>query len=185
MRLHIPTATAMPLIDPSACRKCGGSGQFKAYTGRIVGDCFACNGTGKAPARLVVPPAANLAGTGFERLLACFNKAAATGLRRPTLRAKRFTFSLASESSRNPGYIYIKISGEYRGKISPSGAFSPRDCSSENLAAINEVARDPLAAAVEHGRLTGNCAICGRALTDPESVARGIGPVCAERFGFL
>lgn len=28
----------------------------------------------------------------------------------------------------------------------------------------------------------GTCAICGRLLTNPESVERGIGPVCAERF---
>ena len=27
----------------------------------------------------------------------------------------------------------------------------------------------------------GKCGRCGRALTDPESIARGLGPVCAER----
>lgn len=35
--------------------------------------------------------------------------------------------------------------------------------------------------AAEAGRATGVCVICGRELTDQESVARGIGPVCAAR----
>jgi hypothetical protein len=30
-------------------------------------------------------------------------------------------------------------------------------------------------------RLTGNCAICGRGLTDPVSLERGIGPECIQR----
>ena len=34
-----------------------------------------------------------------------------------------------------------------------------------------------------YGRSTGNCSCCGRLLTNPESVARGIGPICAGRFG--
>lgn len=35
------------------------------------------------------------------------------------------------------------------------------------------------------GRETGICQICGRALVNPESLARGIGPVCAERMGMM
>ena len=31
------------------------------------------------------------------------------------------------------------------------------------------------------GRDTGICGVCGAPLTDPESVARGIGPVCATK----
>jgi hypothetical protein len=33
--------------------------------------------------------------------------------------------------------------------------------------------------------LATHCCACGRALLDAESVERGIGPVCAEKFGFL
>jgi hypothetical protein len=40
----------------------------------------------------------------------------------------------------------------------------------------------PHVAAAQYGRITGSCGICGRVLEDPESVARGIGPVCASRF---
>lgn len=35
--------------------------------------------------------------------------------------------------------------------------------------------------AAEFGRLYGVCALCGRTLTDEESIARGIGPVCAGK----
>lgn len=41
---------------------------------------------------------------------------------------------------------------------------------------------DPERAAVEHGKLSGRCAVCSRDLTDPESIERGIGPVCADKF---
>lgn len=37
--------------------------------------------------------------------------------------------------------------------------------------------------AAEYGHLHGFCAICGQTLTDPESVERGIGPVCAKNIG--
>lgn len=35
--------------------------------------------------------------------------------------------------------------------------------------------------AAQAGRMTGVCVICGATLTDPESIERGIGPVCAQR----
>jgi hypothetical protein len=43
---------------------------------------------------------------------------------------------------------------------------------------------DPKAAAAKHGVASGECSVCGRDLTDPESIALGIGPVCAEKFSF-
>jgi len=39
-----------------------------------------------------------------------------------------------------------------------------------------------LAEAEAFGIRTGNCAICGRTLTRSDSIARGIGPVCASQF---
>lgn len=35
--------------------------------------------------------------------------------------------------------------------------------------------------AKEHGRRTGRCMMCGRLLTNKESIAAGIGPVCGRR----
>lgn len=45
-----------------------------------------------------------------------------------------------------------------------------------------EIERDPEAAAVLYGKASGNCSICGRDLTDPESIERGIGPICAGKY---
>lgn len=42
---------------------------------------------------------------------------------------------------------------------------------------------DPKAAAAAHGLESGNCSVCGRDLTDPESISIGIGPICLEKFG--
>ena len=36
--------------------------------------------------------------------------------------------------------------------------------------------------AAAHGHRTGNCMICGRELSNEESVERGIGPICASKF---
>ena len=49
---------------------------------------------------------------------------------------------------------------------------------------LEEIARDPRAAAELYGRELGVCGVCGRTLTDEESRAAGIGPVCAERRGW-
>lgn len=49
------------------------------------------------------------------------------------------------------------------------------------IRSLTEGDRITLEQAAEYGHLHGLCAICGRTLTDPESVERGIGPVCATR----
>lgn len=43
------------------------------------------------------------------------------------------------------------------------------------------IAQDPTAASRAYGKHTGTCGVCARTLTNPESVALGIGPVCASR----
>jgi hypothetical protein len=43
---------------------------------------------------------------------------------------------------------------------------------------VAEFAGDPFAQMIAGARVTGNCAICGRGLTDPISLERGIGPEC-------
>jgi SWI/SNF-related matrix-associated actin-dependent regulator 1 of chromatin subfamily A len=86
--------------------------------------------------------------------------------------------------NKNPGSLYVKRNGEYQGKVTPDGVFHPTGYAAretaEELLAIDE---DPVGKAREHGRLTGQCSICGRRLTDPVSVERGIGPICIDRWG--
>lgn len=47
------------------------------------------------------------------------------------------------------------------------------------LRRINPADRMTLEQAQEWGRLYGTCARCGRTLTDEDSIARGLGPICA------
>lgn len=49
-------------------------------------------------------------------------------------------------------------------------------------ASMAKIEADPMAAAAEYGILTGRCGCCSRELTDPVSIERGIGPICAEKF---
>lgn len=120
------------------------------------------------------------------RIVASFAAASASGLRRPTLTVNGVSLSLAPATGRNPGAIYVKDDGIYVGKI-VDGQFQPgRDFGNNptTLERLRALAADPLAAARAHGGLTGNCSCCGRTLTDPVSVANGIGPICAGRYGW-
>jgi Family of unknown function (DUF6011) len=50
--------------------------------------------------------------------------------------------------------------------------------------ALAAIEVDPMRALEDHGQRTGRCGCCGRLLTDPVSVARGIGPICLETGGW-
>lgn len=62
------------------------------------------------------------------------------------------------------------------------GRIAGRISAQELRNALLAIEADPEAAAVLHGKASGRCAVCSRDLTDPESIARGIGPICAEKF---
>ena len=49
---------------------------------------------------------------------------------------------------------------------------------------LEAIAQDPAAAAALYGHELGVCGVCNRTLTDEESRARGIGPVCAQKRGW-
>ena len=49
---------------------------------------------------------------------------------------------------------------------------------------FDAIAADPQAASVRYGREIGACGVCGRTLTDEDSRARGIGPICADKMGW-
>lgn len=258
------------------CDKCRGTGRFVGYSGRVLGDCFTCKGTGvrkyktsaeqrakardaadarKAKAAATAAEQANawleanpveaewlrqpvtgdftfhadmLAalikyGSLTERQEAAVRNAAAKSaarkaqwaaekaareegaatlslakiragfdnarqhLKRPKLRVADIQFSLAPESGRNAGCIYVVRASDdtYLGKITLEDKFiTSRDCTAADSETVARVAADPAAAATAHGHEYGYCSCCGRELTNPESVARGIGPICAERWGF-
>lgn len=47
---------------------------------------------------------------------------------------------------------------------------------------LQPIHRMTLEDAKQFGRVSGNCMVCGRELTNPESIEAGIGPVCAGKW---
>ena len=81
------------------------------------------------------------------------------------------------------GVVTPMFGGGTFGVIDPDGSFRRfNKCTSEVFAVLQDVERRGLEAVQEIGRATGRCCICSRMLTNEDSIAAGIGPVCAERF---
>lgn len=49
---------------------------------------------------------------------------------------------------------------------------------------LAHIGLNPAAASKAYGREIGKCGVCGRTLTHPDSIASGIGPVCASKSGW-
>lgn len=118
-----------------------------------------------------------------------FDEVIAKGFKRPMYRAdglrikpgKDGSLYVLTEDRMEHGY-YGEQPG-YEGKISDNRFFAAREAAPETTDKLKDIAEDPLGAAVRYGNATGRCACCGRELTKHESIARGIGPTCAERWG--
>ena len=120
-----------------------------------------------------------------EPIEVAFAKAKGAGIQHPKLRLGDFTFSPAPMNGKNPNAIYVKhANGEYLGKVAGSRLFTGAAVSPELEREIVAVAADPMNAAIAYGKRYGKCSVCARTLTDEDSINRGIGPVCAERFGW-
>lgn len=129
-----------------------------------------------------------------DALLAAFNRARAAGIKRPalTLRADvggepvALRFSLAPDHGKNPGAIYVKRHGDglYLGKVVGGQLFKSREAGDAELDAARKLMTDPAGEARANGLKWGVCCVCNRTLTDAESVKAGIGPVCANKWGF-
>jgi hypothetical protein len=201
-------------VNDALCFKCHGKGKFVSYTGRVVGNCFTCNGSGlarpaAAPAAAKDGDCAKCYGSGEWRpgrncfacngtgktaaaataisvaqIEAAFSAARANGIKTPKLRLDSFTFSRAPDHGRNAGSLYVKQGGEYLGKVT-GGKFAPTmACDAATAANVVAVAADPANAAKAYGMRTGSCSCCGRELTNGLSVELGIGPICRDKFGW-
>lgn len=134
-------------------------------------------------ARTVEAKAREVQVVGVNGVIEALTKATRSGHKAPKLRTEAATFSMAKENSPNAGCVYVKDGDLYLGKITPEGAFKPsRDCTPDARQAVAAVTANALDAAIEYGRKTGKCSCCGRELTDPVSVAKGIGPICEAGF---
>jgi len=137
--------------------------------------------------RIQQAPQADTAG--IDRLKAAFDTAVAYSAEKglklsPKITVDGITISPAKATSSNPGALYVKVrGGEYLGKIAGGRFFASRECSQEQQAKVLEFVADPAEAAKVYGQTTGTCCICNATLRS-EWKNKGIGPVCAEKFGW-
>lgn len=118
----------------------------------------------------------------LSTIVEMFNKARQSGLKRTKYHAEGLTLQPAGEQSRNAGAIYVHRGVEYIGKV-VNGQFMPTwTAHDDDKKALLIIADNPKEAAVNWGKRTGRCSCCGRELTDPDSIAAGIGPICASKW---
>jgi hypothetical protein len=108
-------------------------------------------------------------------------KPAATTVPEPTVPDGRYAIDLHGTLR---FYVVSNVTeGKWAGRTFVSQMASDdelpvRDAITRN-AILEIIARDPREAMIRYGLEIGRCGRCGRTLTKPESIAAGIGPVCA------
>lgn len=120
----------------------------------------------------------------LSQINAVFNNAKEAGLssKKRILRMPGVTLSGAPDHGQNPGAVYAKRGETYLGKIVNGKLLPSFAATQEDIAAIHAVAANPLAVAIAYGKDQHHCACCGLTLTDPVSIERGIGPICANKW---
>lgn len=180
------------------CRRCNGTGRFKSWNGRELGDCFTCKGTGSVDAAYTAKR------NPLPSTVDCINIVDCALIIKmwdvwerggtPTVRLGDYTFKwwtrritdghmiriYISSADGRCGHIAVSQAEGEQGILSPEWGMT-----SEDTDAIMKVLNQDLEEAmVQYGRLTGNCSCCGLTLTNPDSIERGIGPICASKYGF-
>ncbi len=124
----------------------------------------------------------------FARLFDTFKAAKSRGLKRLTMRFS----GVIVKPSRDLQSLWVlsateKVEGDYGlqpkylGKVTPNRLDSR--LADDVKSVLLEAAADPLTAAIRYGKETGACSCCGRDLTNAQSIAAGIGPICREKYG--
>ena len=120
----------------------------------------------------------------LSNVVAMFNKAH-EAIKTPKFRFEDLVISRAPDHGVNAGSLYIKVDGEYAGKVRDGKFFGLKTAPDGILSKLEQISKDPLSSAIAYGKKTGNCSCCGRDLTRHDSIERGVGPICAEKWGVL
>tara|TARA_R100000329_G_scaffold150886_1_gene145006 strand:+ start:14369 stop:14977 length:609 start_codon:yes stop_codon:yes gene_type:complete len=121
----------------------------------------------------------------YRKVKEVLDNAFSDGINNPKLRFGDIVLSRAGDNGVNKGAVYIKVDGEYAGKLH-GGYFLPIKMNQlwrqETFKRLKVILNDPLEQAVAYGRKFGSCCACGRTLTNHASIEAGIGPICGSRF---
>lgn len=132
--------------------------------------------------------------SGFEEVVAILGRIAASGNVFPKLRLRTPNDAPVNIALRtfghNAGQVRVFAGDTPCGEIKDGTWRTPRGwritpAERADLDALfDRLIEDPKAVCASYGYATGHCALCGRPLSNPESVAMGIGPICAGK-GFV
>jgi hypothetical protein len=136
---------------------------------------------------------------GFEGVIALFN-AAKAHLKFPKItlvcNGQTIKLALLGAKSKHVGAVNITDGGKYPhavwfGRVTPNGEWTQSSKTAPEFTAaltalLKEFSENPARVAKEHGKLTGLCCFCNKAVgygEDKRSIAVGFGPDCAKNYG--
>lgn len=135
---------------------------------------------------------------GISGLLELFGRLSESGLKHPKIVLQTddgspVVLKMAGERSSTPGAIHVTDGGPYGdniwyGRLMRDGQWNEnRRLAPDQMASVNTLLAamgdNPAEIASKFGRVTGNCFLCAKKLTDKRSIEVGYGKVCAKRAG--
>lgn len=95
------------------------------------------------------------------------------------------SFRPGSIGSQWEGMLFAKTDdGKKVGHIKNGKFFRKFECTDAEAVAVLDCASDPEKAVVAYAKAFSRCGVCGKGLLNDVSIARGIGPICASKFGW-
>ena len=142
-------------------------------------------------------PVSHKAQVFVNNILSSMAQARSNGLKKPQVRLvgpnKLKVKIVYMATGTNAGGCWVNLSSPMDsgyilgGQIRPNGElriFDKGVCDKQVLADYFTAVDGNFEVAVkDYGFITSSCSICGIPLTDPKSIERGIGPICAEKLG--
>jgi hypothetical protein len=159
-------------------------GRFGSLTDNQMAACRKCMEGRRSAAEARVAREVSAPAITVMKIEDAFGSARDAGLKWPKLNLGTFVFKPAGATSKNAGSIYVTEHGEYLGRVTAGKFIRVAACTEVQQDQILEAAADPEAAAIAYGVRTGACSCCGRPLTAGVSIDRGIGPICATKYGW-
>ena len=167
--------------------------QYGSLNENQIGGCLRCiaardakRAERKAAAEATAPA---VDAAGIDRLKTAFDTALADANERGlNLEKIKLTFGNiavkpAKANSRNPGGLYAYENRAYVGKIVDGRFFATRECSQGTTDTVLKLIADPEGTAKAYGQTTGTCCVCNATLRSDWKY-KGIGPICAEKYGW-
>lgn len=107
------------------------------------------------------------------------------GFLKPKIRINGLIFYPAPATGKNPGAVYVVTADrKYIGRIFQDNLYAIGITTNQKETAL-ALMRDCKQAVILYGHQSGVCGICNRRLDNARSVQLGIGPICAEKMGWI